>query len=85
MRLILSLVLIFAAAAPALAESCRERIVFVRRVIDRDLSTGFIGKDVHTKMTADLDAAMTACQAGMDAKAQLLISSTQSRHGYPVR
>ena len=85
MRLILSLVLIFAAAVPAIAESCRERIVFVRRVIDRDLNTGFIGKDVHAKMMADLDAAMTACQAGMDAKAQLLISSTQSRHGYPVR
>ena len=84
MRLVLSLALVLATAAPVLAESCRERIAYVRRVIDHDLSIGFIGKDVYAKMTADLDSAMKACQEGMEAKAQLLISSTQSRHGYPV-
>ena len=83
MRLVLSLALVLAAAAPALAKSCTERLVFVRKLIDHDLSTGFIGKDVHTKMSADLDKAETICKSGGDAQAQLLISLTEKKYGYP--
>jgi hypothetical protein len=70
---------------PALAQTCNERVGFVRGVIDKDLKVGFIGKDVYQAMTKDLDNAAAICRAGQDARAQLLISSTQSRHGYPVR
>jgi hypothetical protein len=72
-------------AVQAQAAACSERLSFVRSVIDKDLKTGFIGKDVHAAMSRDLATAAQACRAGQDGRAQLLISSTQSRHGYPVR
>jgi hypothetical protein len=77
--------LLLASAGPALAQPCGERVAFVRSVIDKDIKTGFIGKDVYAAMTKDLDAALEICRSGQNARAQLLISSTQSRHGYPVR
>ena len=85
MRLVLSLALAIATAAPALAESCSERLVVVRRIIDHDLTIGFIGKDVHTKMSADLDKAANVCKSGLDAQAQLMISLAEKRYGYPQR
>ena len=83
MRLVLSLALVLAATMPALAKSCTERIMFVRKLIDHDLAIGFIGKDVHTKMSADLDKAENICKGGNDAQAQLLISLTERKYGYP--
>ena len=83
MRLVLSLALVLAATVPALAKGCAERIVFVRKLIDHDLAIGFIGKDVHTKMSADLDKAENICKGGNDAQAQLLISLTERKYGYP--
>jgi hypothetical protein len=85
MRLILVALLLVASDLPAAAASCAERAAFVRSVIDRDLKTGFIGKDVYSAMSRDIEAASSVCRAGQEARAQLLISSTQSRHGYPVR
>ena len=85
MRLQLAAILSVLLAVPAAAQPCGERVAFVRGVIDRDLKTGFIGKDVYAKMSKDLDGAQAICQSGQDARAQLIISSTQSRHGYPVR
>ncbi|QEN87136.1 hypothetical protein FZC33_12710 [Labrys sp. KNU-23] len=69
----------------ALAASCSERITFVQHVIDGDVKTGFVDKKVHDVMSRDLAEAGQACKAGDVAKAQSLISSTQRRHGYPVR
>lgn len=77
--------LLIATAAPAWAQGCAERVTFVRGIIDKDLKVGFIGKDVYAAMTKDLDGASAICRSGKDAQAQLLISATQSRHGYPVR
>ena len=85
MRTALVALLIALHASQALAAACTQRLSFVRGVIDKDLKTGFIGKDVHSAMSRDLEAAGQACRGGQDARAQLLISSTQSRHGYPVR
>lgn len=85
MRFLISIALIAISGSPALAASCSGRIAFVQRVIDADLKTGFVGKKVHDAMSSDLAQAAQACQAGNDAKAQALISSTQRRHGYPVR
>ncbi|CAM5764868.1 hypothetical protein LMIY3S_01292 [Labrys miyagiensis] len=87
MRLLICAALLVAscAAAPALAASCSDRIAFVHRVIDKDVKIGFVDKKVHDDMGRDLDAAAKACSAGDDAKAEQLISSTQRRHGYPVR
>jgi hypothetical protein len=85
MRFLLASVLVLAAVLPAAAQPCAERVSFVRGVIDKDLKVGFIGKDVYAAMTKDLDNAAAICNSGQDARAQLLISSTQSRHGYPVR
>lgn len=85
MRLLISAVLLAASVLPAAAAPCAQRIAFVHRVIDKDVKTGFVDKKVHDAMSADLDEASKACDAGDDAKAQKLISSTQARHGYPVR
>jgi len=85
MRFVLIACCLLALGGPASAASCGERITFVRSVIDKDLKTGFIGDTVYAAMSKDLDAASNACRSGEDAKAQLLVSSTQSRHGYPVR
>ncbi|MDQ0469521.1 hypothetical protein [Labrys wisconsinensis] len=83
---VLAALALCASAVPAAAAmSCHERIGYVRTIIDKDLKVGFIGKEVYAQMVKDLDAAGIACQSGQDAKAQLLISATQSRHGYPVR
>lgn len=85
MRTLIAAAILAVAAGPVLAASCGERISFVRGVIDKDLKTGFIGKDVYSAMSHDLEIAGQSCRSGADAKAQLLISSTQTRHGYPVR
>jgi hypothetical protein len=87
MRMIRLLVPFFllASMGAAFAQPCGERVAFVRSVIDKDLKVGFIGKNVYTAMAQDLDSALEICRSGQDARAQLLISSTQSRHGYPVR
>jgi hypothetical protein len=78
--------ILLAATMPAAsAQTCGDRVTFVRSVIDKDLKVGFIGKDVYAAMTKDLDSASAICRSGQDARAQLIISSTQSRHGYPVR
>jgi hypothetical protein len=85
MRLLICAVLLAACSTSALAASCTQRIAFVHRIIDKDVKTGFVDKKVHDDMSRDLDAASQACNAGDDAKAEELISSTQRRHGYPVR
>jgi hypothetical protein len=85
MRFLFCAVLVAAAATPAAAAPCSTRIAFVHRVIDKDVKIGFVDKKVHDAMTADLDQATKACDAGDEATAQKLISSTQARHGYPVR
>ena len=85
MRFLICAVLVAVSTGPALAASCSARIAFVHRVIDKDVKIGFVDKKVHDAMSADLDQAAKACDAGDDAKAEKLISSTQARHGYPVR
>jgi hypothetical protein len=85
MRVLLAALLIAIHVPNARAAACSERLSFVRGIIDKDLRTGFIGKDVHAAMSHDLETASQACRAGQDGRAQLLISSTQSRHRYPVR
>jgi len=85
MRFLIGAALLAATVVPAAAVPCAQRIAFVHRVIDKDVTTGFVDKKIHDAMSADLDKASKACAAGDDAKAQKLISSTQSRHGYPVR
>lgn len=85
MRMVLSLITAIGLTAAAAAQSCTGRLEVFTKLIDHDLKTGFVGKSVHTKMTAELTAASAACNAGDDGKAQALISATQSRHGYPVR
>jgi hypothetical protein len=85
MRLLLPALLTALHVTQAQAAACTERLSLVRGIIDKDLRTGFIGKDVHAKLSRELETASQACRAGQDGRAQLLISSTQSRHGYPVR
>lgn len=85
MRLLICLALLAFSSSSALAASCGDRIAFVQRVIDGDVKTGFADKKVHDAMSRDLAEASQACRSGNDAKAQALISSTQRRHGYPVR
>lgn len=72
-------------AGPAAAADCSSRLTFVRGIIDHDEQTGFVGKDVHDAMAADLDRADQECQAGDDRAAERTISATQRKHGYPVR
>jgi hypothetical protein len=72
-------------STPVMAETCAERIPFVRKVIDYDLKVNFIGKGVYEQMSADLAEAEKACKAGDNGRANQIISATQTKHGYPVR
>jgi len=53
---------LLASMGAALAQPCGERVAFVRSVIDKDLKVGFIGKNVYTAMTQDLDSALEICR-----------------------
>jgi hypothetical protein len=69
-------------AGPALA-ACPEAIAKFQKLIDGDLKTGFIAKNVHAKANADLAAAGKLCKEGQEAAASAAVSAARSRYGYP--
>ena len=72
-----------AAATPALAGSCPAEIARFQKLLDRDLKTGFVGKEVHTRASTDLVQANALCKAGKDAEAAAAVRATRVRYGYP--
>ncbi len=63
---------------------CSGAIARYRALIDNDLEVGHTVKSVHTEMSGDIDNATNLCSSGNDAGARQIISSSRSRHGYPV-
>lgn len=70
-------------SAPALAGPCAAEITRFQKLIDGDLKTGFIGKEVHAKASADLVQANALCKAGKDSDATSSVRATRLRYGYP--
>ncbi|MGL5734884.1 MAG: hypothetical protein ACRCYS_08455 [Beijerinckiaceae bacterium] len=54
-----------------------------RAVMDNDLATGHVNKGVYDRVTADINQAAGACQAGQDGAARSMISATKRKFGYP--
>jgi hypothetical protein len=71
-----------ASAGPALA-ACPQSVAKFQKLIDTDLKTGFIAKDVYAKANSDLTGAGKLCKEGQDAAASAAVSATRSRYGYP--
>lgn len=70
-------------ATSASAAACPAEIARFQKLLDGDLKTGFVGKDVHTKASADLARASALCKAGQDAAAIAAVRATRVRYGYP--
>ena len=70
-------------SSPALAD-CQGDIARFQKLLDGDLKTGFVGKEVHAKATDELKAASALCKGGQDAAASQAVVSTRVRHGYPA-
>jgi hypothetical protein len=83
-RFALSLLALAALAAPAQAAPCKADIARFQKLIDGDLKTGFIGKDIYAKANAELAEATKLCKAGQDAAASSAVVSTRVRYGYPA-
>lgn len=62
---------------------CSGDVARFRAVIDNDLATGHTTKPVHEKMSAEVNQAASACQAGQDGPARSMIAATKKRYGYP--
>ena len=74
---------LLAATAPASAASCPAEIARFQKLLDGDLKTGFVGKEVHTRASTDLVQANALCKAGKDAEAAAAVRATRVRYGYP--
>ncbi|TCT02572.1 hypothetical protein [Aquabacter spiritensis] len=72
-----------AADATGGAGGCAAALVNFQRVIDADKATGHLNAAVHARMTGDLGAVRTACQAGHDAQARAELATIRARYGYP--
>jgi hypothetical protein len=82
-RFALSLLALAALSAPAWAD-CKADIARFQKLIDGDLKTGFIGKDVYAKANGELKQAAALCKGGQDAAASAAVVSSRTRHGYPA-
>ncbi|WP_439573501.1 hypothetical protein [Phreatobacter sp.] len=63
---------------------CAGDIARFRAVIDNDLATGHVARDVHGRMQADLGGPDTACRAGRAGEALAGLRAVRQRYGYPA-
>ena len=82
-RFVLPVLVLAALTTPAWAD-CKADIARFQKLIDGDLKTGFIGKDVHAKASSELKQASALCKGGQDAAASAAVVSTRVRYGYPA-
>lgn len=62
---------------------CSGEIARFRAVIDNDLATGHVAREVHASMVGKLRTPETTCAAGQTARASAELRAVRVRHGYP--
>lgn len=62
---------------------CSGAIARFRAVIDNDLATGHVNRDVHGQMANELRGPEAACAAGRQGEATAGLAAVKRRHGYP--
>ena len=62
---------------------CSGAIARFRAVIDNDLATGHVNRDVHGQMAGELRGPEAACAAGRQGEAMGGLAAVKRRHGYP--
>ncbi len=62
---------------------CSGEIARFRAVMDNDLATGHVSRDVHGRVMADLRGPEAACAAGRSGEASGSLTAVKRRYGYP--
>jgi hypothetical protein len=62
---------------------CSGEIARFRAVMDNDLATGHVTRDVHGRVMADLRGPEAACAAGRSGEASSSLTAVKRRYGYP--
>ncbi|MGL4290624.1 MAG: hypothetical protein ACRCVA_30015 [Phreatobacter sp.] len=62
---------------------CSGEIARFRAVMDNDLQTGHVNREVHGRVIADLRGPEQACAGGRDGEARGGLRTVKSRYGYP--
>ncbi|MBY0363626.1 MAG: hypothetical protein K2X45_17100 [Phreatobacter sp.] len=62
---------------------CAGEIARFRAVMDNDLATGHVTREVHGRVIADLRGPEGACSAGRDGEARGALTAVKRRYGYP--
>lgn len=62
---------------------CAGDIARFRAVMDNDLATGHVTREVHGRVVADLRAPEGACSAGRAGEASAALTAVKRRYGYP--
>ena len=63
---------------------CSGAIARLRAVMDNDLATGHVNRQVHTRVMTDLAGPEQACAAGRDGDARARLRQVKTRYGYPA-
>lgn len=64
-------------------QGCSGELARFRAVMDNDLATGHVNRDVHGRVMADLRGPEAACAANRSGEAMAGLRSVKSRYGYP--
>ncbi len=62
---------------------CSGEIARFRAVMDNDLATGHVTREVHGRVVADLRGPEGTCAAGRDGEARSALTTVKRRYGYP--
>lgn len=62
---------------------CAGDLARFRAVIDNDLTTGHVAREVHGRMVANLAGPEAACRAGRAGEAAAGLRAVRQRYGYP--
>lgn len=84
LSLALAAVLAFALQAGTANAACKEEVSRFQQLIDRDVKTGFVGKEVYAQANSELANASKLCKSGQDAAATAAVHAVRTRHGYPA-
>jgi hypothetical protein len=62
---------------------CSSDIARFRAIMDNDLQTGNVNREVHGRVMADLRGPEAACAGGREAEARAALRTVKARYGYP--
>lgn len=63
---------------------CSGEIARFRAVMDNDLATGHVTREVHGRVIADLRGPEATCAAGRSGEASSALTAVKRRYGYPA-